>query len=75
MNQEIVKVGPNPVENTLYIYTSDVKDVRIYSLTGLCVKNVSDATNTIDITELAAGLYTVKVLTSDGEKVAKIIKK
>ena len=57
------------------IYTSGVKAVRIYSLTGLCVKNVSDVTNAIDISELAAGLYTVKVLTSNGEKVAKIIKK
>ena len=75
VDQEVVKVGPNPAENTLNIYTSGVKAVRIYSLTGLCVKNVSDVTNAIDISELAAGLYTVKVLTSNGEKVAKIIKK
>ena len=49
VDQEVVKVGPNPAENTLNIYTSGVKAVRIYSLTGLCVKNVSDVTNALDI--------------------------
>ncbi|WP_443647683.1 T9SS type A sorting domain-containing protein [Barnesiella intestinihominis] len=47
----------------------------MFSLTGACVKSVKDNVQTIEIADLAPGIYTIKVVTANGEKVAKFIKK
>jgi hypothetical protein len=70
-------VYPNPVSNQLYISSEDqkVKNVTIYSLSGAVVKNVSNNTESVDVSDLASGNYVVRVVTENGITTKKIIKK
>ncbi len=70
-----VYVYPNPVHDVLKISTSErVLDVTVYALDGKLVKSVKSA-NEVDMTNLTAGTYVVKVKTSASEKTYKVIKK
>lgn len=68
---------PNPVTNTLYLSSSDqkIKNVAIYSFTGALVKNISNDSDSIDVSNISNGSYLVKVTTDKGSFTQKIIKK
>jgi pectate lyase len=68
---------PNPVTNTLHLSSLDqkIKNVTIYSFTGALVKNISNDSESIDVSNLSAGSYLVKVTTDKGSFTQKIIKK
>ena len=70
-----ITVYPNPAENNITIQSGvTVENVEIYSLSGL--KVMDEHSNQIDISNLKAGLYIVKVKTADGKiKHQKIHKK
>lgn len=70
-----IAVGPNPAADYITIKGEEVQSVDIFSLSGACVKSVKDNVQTIEIADLAPGIYTIKVVTTNGEKVAKFIKK
>lgn len=70
-----IAVGPNPAADYITVKGEEVQSVDIFSLTGACVKSVKDNVQTIEIADLAPGIYTIKVVTANGEKVAKFIKK
>lgn len=73
--KEIIKVGPNPAEDVILISASDIQSIRLYSTTGACVKYIKGAQSVVTVSDLASGLYFVKVTTLTGEHIAKIIKK
>lgn len=68
---------PNPVTNQLYLSSSDqkIENVAIYSLTGALVKSIKNEVESIDVSNLKAGSYLVKVTTDQGSFTQKIIKK
>ena len=68
-----IAVGPNPAADYITVKGEEVQSVDIFSLTGACVKSVKDNVQTIEIADLAPGIYTIKVVTANGEKVAKFI--
>lgn len=70
-----IAVRPNPAADYITVKGEEVQSVDIFSLTGACVKSVKDNVQTIEIADLAPGIYTIKVVTANGEKVAKFIKK
>ncbi|WP_417033036.1 T9SS type A sorting domain-containing protein [Barnesiella intestinihominis] len=70
-----IAVGPNPAADYITVKGEEVQSIDIFSLTGACVKSVKDNVQTIEIADLAPGIYTIKVVTTNGEKVAKFIKK
>lgn len=67
---------PNPVTNQLYFSSSDqiIKNVVIYNITGSLVKTISNATESVDVSNLPKGSYVVKVSTNEGEFIQKILK-
>lgn len=71
-----VGLYPNPVVNTLSISvqdTSEIASLKIISLTGAVVKNLSpDGSLTFDVSDLANGIYLLQL---NGDTVAKFIKK
>ena len=69
-----LSVFPNPTTNIINI-TSDVKvnKVTIFNITGQVVGEYN-STTTIDINELATGIYFVNVATDNGSKNIKVIK-
>ena len=68
---------PNPVNDRLYIETEvEVEDVVVYDVYGRRqeLSAVSYQLSAIDVSNLKSGVYFVKVVTSEGEVVKRIIK-
>jgi len=66
---------PNPVINTLSISSgNELKEVDVYSLTGVLVTRTGGNVKTIDVSWLCKGSYLVKVLTANGSITQKMIK-
>jgi len=68
---------PNPVTNNLFLSSDSqkIKSVMIYSINGALVKSISNTIENIDVSNLNAGSYLVKVTTDQGSFTQKIIKK
>lgn len=68
---------PNPVTHLLQLSSPDqkIENVAIYSVTGVLVKTISNEVESIDVSNLNAGSYLVKVTTDQGSFTQKIIKK
>ena len=70
-----VYVYPNPVQNTLFIQSSEaVEQATIYDISGRMLQQTFNPAQSIDISNLANGIYLVKVKTAAGESVSKIVK-
>ena len=67
-------IFPNPVSNYLIIETSNtVLAVQINDLSGKNVLKINNPTNTINLSDVTRGIYFIKVITSDGEFLNKLI--
>ena len=68
-----VRVYPNPVADVLY-FTEEVASAEIYTTFGACVSAVSNV-KSVNVQNLAKGIYVVKIETKDGiiysEKIQK----
>ncbi|MDR0370294.1 MAG: leucine-rich repeat protein [Prevotellaceae bacterium] len=65
---------PNPVRNVLHIRSAAVvEQVGIYDLCGKPVKLITAPGREINVSDLASGLYLVRITTADGETVRKIV--
>jgi hypothetical protein len=72
------KVWPNPastVVNFANKATSTIESIQITDLNGRTIKEVKGMVDQINISELNAGLYFVKVTSNEGTGTTKIIKK
>ena len=71
---------PNPVNDKLYIETQTLTQtltIEIYDIYGRCQVTETpshQACLVVDVTDLKSGVYFVKVVTSEGEAVRRIIK-
>lgn len=77
-NSPKLTLYPNPVTNELNISTSNssvIEKVAAYNLLGQLVKNANGDIRTIDMSDLNAGTYFVKVYTNQGIIDRKIIKR
>ena len=76
-NTNSFKVYPNPVKNNLTIrYTENISSATIYNILGqeLFVKNINHTEGQIDMSNLAAGTYLVKVKSGEKVETIKVIK-
>ncbi|MBL7932226.1 MAG: T9SS type A sorting domain-containing protein [Bacteroidia bacterium] len=76
---EIIQIFPNPTQNEVRIVSQnvDVIDMNIYNITGQLVfakKTDSKKDNTINLTNLQKGIYTLELNTSEGTVVKKLVK-
>ncbi len=72
---EGISIYPNPATSTLYVSSdSPVNSVMIYNLQGQLVKSENGNVMSVDVTNLAAGSYFVKVITENGTLNQKFIK-
>lgn len=69
-----VSIYPNPATAQLNVVAEGVKMVEIMDATGRCVL-ASENAGSIDISNLANGIYMVRTLTNEGVNVQKIVKK
>jgi Listeria/Bacterioides repeat len=73
-----INIYPNPAQHTLYITSAEtVEHVSIYDISGRTVGAYSirpySPSPNIDISNLANGIYLVKVKTTQGESIRKIV--
>jgi hypothetical protein len=67
ISENTVSVYPNPATSILFISKVDyAKTVEVYSIQGQKLVTQNDATKGIDISQLPAGLYTVKIIDNEG---------
>lgn len=70
-------IYPNPANDRLYVETkTNVKEIAIYDIYGRQQTiNKLSSDNSINIADLNAGIYFVKILTENGESVKRFVKK
>ncbi|MFC2110001.1 glycosyl hydrolase [Bacteroidota bacterium] len=68
---------PNPVTSVLYINSPEllISKVEIYSFTGKKALEIISNLNAINVDKLPNGIYMVKIYSSEGSTVKKMIKK
>ncbi|MCW2118162.1 LamG-like jellyroll fold domain-containing protein [Flavobacterium sp. 7A] len=73
-----IKVFPNPTRNNVTIEASTMENatIQVSDIAGrtFISKNISETSNTIDLSQLQQGVYIFKVKTKDGESVTKVVK-
>ena len=67
-----VKIYPNPTSTIIFIEGEDIKNILLYNPEGKEINRYKN-TDKIDISQLPAGSYIVKVITSSGVLSKKII--
>ena len=71
-----INVYPNPVNNIIYIETEfKVEEVIVNDVYGRRQDTESPSHQAIDVSNLTSGVYFMKVATSEGEVVKRILKK
>lgn len=70
-NNDQVEIYPNPTNGKIFLNTTKVETVEIIDLQGKQI--YSGIENTIDISQEPKGLYIIKVRTSNGVTVGKIV--
>ena len=67
-------IAPNPVEDMLHINGVNVNNIVVLNLNGVVVKK-NNFNNSIDLSDLNAGMYIVRVNTEHGVQTRTIVKK
>lgn len=69
-----ITLYPNPVKDILY-FSEEVSNIKITDVAGRTVKNISTKGKSVNVANLASGVYMVNAITKSGETVnRKIIK-
>jgi hypothetical protein len=76
VSDQFIHIYPNPANEFLYIHGTDESfTVAIFNLSGKLVMTKSIYTNQVDISDLPAGLYVIKIVFKKESVVRKFIKK
>lgn len=74
ISQSDIEVFPNPTTGNLQINNVRPDKVELFDNTGRMVKSITTVSNSIDISDIAAGFYFLKIYEGDNAYSAKIIK-
>ena len=77
-NNTSLHLYPNPTENRLFIETEhEIEEIVIYDVYGRKCQQANETTSqqVLDVTDLNAGIYFVKVVTDNNEIVKRFVKK
>jgi hypothetical protein len=72
-----LKLYPNPVNSLLNVdYTDTITAIEVFNIVGqkVTAKNVNALSTTVDMSNLAAGTYFVKVQTANAARTIKVVK-
>ena len=69
-----VKVYPNPTTGRIQINVTEAEKVEVLDLVGRLVA-VYENTNTLDLTNLADGTYTLRITMAEGVALRKVVKR
>lgn len=77
-NNTSLHLYPNPTENRLFIETEhEIEEIVIYDVYGRKCQQANETTSqqVLDVADLNAGIYFVKVVTDNNEIVKRFVKK
>lgn len=70
-----IHIYPNPTNNSFSVHSdATVMAVTIYTIAGKIVKTVTQPNTAIDVSDLAQGVYLVKVITTNGTITKRLLK-
>ena len=69
-----ISIFPNPAADYITVNSNDVERIEIYSLSGQLVA-ASEGVNTMEVSQLAAGNYIVRIFTPQGVQAQKLMKR
>lgn len=74
--ENMMKIYPNPTSSILFFEGKDqVKNIIVFDISGKIFKNIENSkSNTIDISDLAKGIYFIKIISENTTYVKKVIK-
>ena len=72
-----IKLYPNPANNNIVIENAAGSHVKIYDISGKAAfdSNINNAVQTVDISNIAAGVYFVELQNQTSKSTVKLIKK
>ncbi len=72
-----ISIYPNPVNNQLFLKlnNSRIEKATIFSISGKKIREYFSTNSGIDVNELDKGMYFLEIITSEGRRVEKFIKK
>jgi len=75
-NLDFFRIFPNPIGNYLTIESKQKATIEIYNIEGQILKtiNIADKQTSIDVSDLAGGVYIIKAKTEKGVAVRKFVK-
>lgn len=74
-NTTDISLYPNPATDSFKVQSNDaITNISVYSLNGQLVKSFTES-DSYDVSNLATGLYSVRITTAAGSKTVKLIKK
>jgi len=73
-NKFEANVYPNPATDIVTIECDGVKQVKIFGLDGSLLKNIETSNTTIQIDDLASGVYLLRIETGKGTAMSRIVK-
>ena len=70
----VVSVSPNPASESITFTTSaPINGVELYTLTGAAVSVGQPTGNTLSVSDLSEGVYLLKVITTAGSSVTRVV--
>jgi hypothetical protein len=72
-NMDLLSIFPNPVQHTLHLKGENIKDIKIFDMTGNLIEILPKAT-TINVSTWANGMYILQVTTQQKTNTLKFLK-
>ena len=70
-----IRCFPNPVEQTLFIESENIPDnLTIYNIMGQEILRQDELTESIDMSNLKAGIYLLKINVNEATKIMRVVK-
>ncbi len=75
-NDAEFSIHPNPVSNELFISSGGItiEKINVYSISGQRIQTFENSSQSIDVSNLAQGMYFLEISTSEGNSVQKFVK-
>jgi len=70
-----ISIYPNPTSHQLSVDTElAINEINVIDITGKTIKTINQNTNTLDVADLTAGIYFIKLITNERTITKKFVK-
>lgn len=73
MINDLLKIYPNPTNGKITLTGVEIEEVNVYNMQGVLVKTITK-NNTVDLSELASGVYNLTIVSNQIKVQRKVVK-